>query len=193
MDRDSEMTAEKLLEHCKRFDIQLSAQGRDLGVDAPRSVPNAWLAAELLAHKVELLALLSGEPHQRAVREYTPFPGRVCQYCGSRDIGQSMDAPLPHYSRLTCMSCDRCIGWGPIPPELLGDLFIFPFGRHKGRSLNEIAEFDIDLLRWAASEMRESNIREAVRQFLDQLNAGTPSPGPMPAGGGAAPPGRINQ
>ena len=48
----------------------------------------------------------------------------------------------------------------------------------QGRSLREIAEIDPGHLKWAASPaMKKPNIRKACRQFLDQLEAETPSDG----------------
>ncbi len=173
------MTADKLLQHCQWFDIRLFVQGRDLGIDAPRSGPNAWLAAELSAHKTELIALLdppaSGgqEPPRRATEECATVltQGRLCHYCGSDDIVQTTGAPKPHYARLTCKSCGRGIGFAPKPVEFAPG-FKLHFGIYSGNTLAQIWETDRgrDYLKWAATNINKPRIREMITFFLDHAS-----------------------
>ena len=222
------MTAEEIINFCRKRDILLRAESGKLRYDAPCGAVDQWLSGELHAHRGELMTLLGGkepprrpageraavvtqgrlcphckspdlivtkdappphcgrfrclrclglagwaptpEPPQRAARKYVHFGDWTCPHCGSRDVGLSLDAPPPKYGRLTCTSCGRWVGWEPTPPHLLGELWVFWFGRHKGRSLRAVQAIDPEYLHWMANnESMKPRVREAVRQFLEQL------------------------
>lgn len=174
------MTAIELLERCRALDIRLWAESGELRGEGPSGAGSPWLSAKLSDHKVELLALLDSrdqggrEPPGRATEECATIAtqGRVCQYCKSPDLALTMDAPEPHYGRLTCKSCGRGVGWAPTPLEFVPE-WTMPIGKYRGNTLAQIAETDRgrSYLEWAAANLDQRRIREVIKFFLD--HAGT--------------------
>lgn len=167
------MNAIQLLNHCRALGIRLWTESGDLCVDAPRATPNAWLVAQLSDHKAELLGLLDRDgscpPRREAEGRTVVAPkGRLCPSCGSSEIALIPGRVGPHWARLRCLGCSRHVGWAPTPHELVGDLWIFPFGKYRGRSLREVAEVDLEYIKWGAWSCDKPRVQEVCRHYLEQ-------------------------
>ncbi|MDG3008532.1 putative quorum-sensing-regulated virulence factor [Paludisphaera mucosa] len=81
-----------------------------------------------------------------------------CPKCGA-SLRVELDTPRD----------DRPKG-GQTPPRPMTDGraadFQMPFGKHKGRTLAQIADVDRDYLTWLADNVEPGSVQRAVRHFL---------------------------
>jgi uncharacterized protein (DUF3820 family) len=91
----------------------------------------------------------------------------TCPYCSGR-LEVIRDAPPPHWGRLVCWDCRRCLGFAPTPmePEAIAG-YTMPFGKHRGRTLTEIGAIDRPYLEWAARNLVKPRMREVITFYLE--------------------------
>ena len=83
-----------------------------------------------------------------------------CSRCNSSEI-RTQRVPLPnggHHIKPSCASCDRFLKFIP------HDGPKFPFGKHKGLTVVEVAANDPSYLEWCLSKniIKNSRLRDAV-------------------------------
>lgn len=61
-----------------------------------------------------------------------------------------------------CMQCGF-LKWMPQSWKV----FIMPFGKHKGKTLQEIKNVDIEYIRWASEKMENVNIKNKMIEALN--------------------------
>ncbi len=182
------MTSTEIIDDCRSRDVWLFA-GIDgkLRYDAPCGAVSPWLAAELSSHAAEVLELLGSreqggtrDSHRPVVVEHAGVQpasdGPACKRCGSSGTVMVTGTWGPHRGRINCVRCRGFISWARTPDHLLGESWIMPIGKHKGRSLDEIAETDLRYLKWAALELNQPRIRGRIACFLEHMEACPPSP-----------------
>lgn len=71
----------------------------------------------------------------------------------------------PHLGEY-CKECDRWIRW--VPQGLKG--FVWPIGaKHRGDTLQKIADTDPDYLRWAAENLSSPSLKKKAQEALREL------------------------
>jgi uncharacterized protein (DUF3820 family) len=79
-----------------------------------------------------------------------------CAGCGSTRL-RLVKCDPPHFARRDCMDCGRCGSPIKAPWSLeRARAFVMPFGRHKGRTVGELADTTDgwDYLRWASKNLQ---------------------------------------
>ena len=90
----------------------------------------------------------------------------TCSYCGG-PLSVIRPAPQPHYGKLQCDTCGRHHGWAQTPDCELGQRYVMPFGKHRGKTLDEVATTDKGYLHWIASVSDfDEHIRKTIRRYL---------------------------
>lgn len=89
----------------------------------------------------------------------------VCPECGSSIV--EVDAPPPHYAKRECIGVDHHFhGWVETPWTLeRAAQFVLPFGKHKGATMERVAEADYGYVQWLAANVK-GNARRAAEIVL---------------------------
>jgi exodeoxyribonuclease X-like protein len=90
---------------------------------------------------------------------------RTCPRCNAL-LSVIRPAHPPHYAELWCDACGRHCGWASTPTEALGG-YTMPFGKYRGKTLDEIAATDRGYLEWVTSDLKDERIKKSVRRYLE--------------------------
>ena len=95
-----------------------------------------------------------------------------CPVCALECTIERIAPPSPHWGRFRCPSCGKHRGWAATPPSEY-HAFKMPFGRHKGRTLAEIAKAPsgVGYLQWCAASLTNDRLRQVIGTYLEQLKA----------------------
>lgn len=97
-----------------------------------------------------------------------------CIDCTIPMIETTEDVPPPHAAKRICPRCGRFGGWIARPWTVeRAAAFVVPIGKHKGRTMAEIAKSDRGWIEWAASNL-DKGIARAARTYLDAEPNPTP-------------------
>lgn len=91
---------------------------------------------------------------------------RTCSRCGG-PLSVIRPAPQPHFASLSCRRCGKFHGWLQTPDGELGQNYVLPYGKHMGKTLDEISAIDRDYLEWVARDFNDEHIRNSVRRYLE--------------------------
>ena len=95
---------------------------------------------------------------------------RTCSRCGG-PLSVIRPAPRPHWAELRCKPCGKFHGWLRTPDGELGRNYTMPFGKHRGKTLDEIAATDLGYLKWiASSDFDNKGIQISVCRYLGGMN-----------------------
>lgn len=94
--------------------------------------------------------------------DHTPFDD-PCPKCSGENT--YLEKSGPHVK----WSCPKCGFIKFISQEKPANLFVMPFGKYKGSSLQEIKDMDIDYCIWAAENLTTINIKMKFKDILTEL------------------------
>lgn len=98
---------------------------------------------------------------RQAVPTDRPAGPTTCPRCGSADLITAARGDQ-HQAELRCRGCGRWLRFLGAPwTRKRAAAFVMPFGKHKGRTLGDLAESEPDYLRWVAGEVRGTPARAA--------------------------------
>lgn len=91
----------------------------------------------------------------------------VCPGCGS-PAPVTRPGKGPHAAGLWCPACERHVRWLRVPVDAaVAAEFVMPFGKHRGRTLGQIARLDPGYLNWLANAFRDGKIGQRAGRLLE--------------------------
>ena len=92
----------------------------------------------------------------------------ICNRCGSENTKESEQICRngAKHIRVECVDCGRFIKFAKQAKTIENNKFLMPFGKHKGKSISEIATIDKDYAIWAANNCNSKNIQGRFRECL---------------------------
>jgi hypothetical protein len=143
-----------------------------------RDAPHAGVSRSPCASSGGGARQLSSRPPVPQAGAHTPSEGRPkwaaqCRWCRSIEIFES-EASGPHYKRLVCGNCGRCIGYQKTPGRArLAGMFILQRGPFAGKRVSEVLRTSDgrDYLRWLARSPRDpQGLMAAIALGLDHAS-----------------------